>query len=208
MATSDQRPPNAKDCGPAEDALPLQGIHHCYPDKNGADPDFYVRHPGLVPAGASPLHGNRDANVSAGFNMGLLLLPYVMDYGNRALGMTRRRAYPVVFHSFASHYDRAYATASISYWVPQNDKYFPSFIIFLCQVKPFAGYRWNVYAAKRWLTFAQNQADKLGGQRSTTADVALGFASSWIDATRKLWEELTVERFPYDPPALVSYWKT
>ena len=201
-------PPGAEPCDPGPDTIPLPGSHDCYPDKNGSGNSFYYRHPGLVPAGASPLHGNRDPNVSHGFNYGMVLLPYSIDYGRQPRMMTRRRAYPVIFHAFASHYDRNYALRSITAFVPPNDKYLPKFMLYIIGIKPFAGYRWHVDAARRWLTYADSVANALAGPRSVPTATALGYGASWIEATRPLWETLTIERWPYSSTDFVRYWET
>lgn len=199
-------PSNARACEPHHDTLVLNGAHLCYPDKNGADPWYYAQRPGTVPPGASPTHGNRPTTVTRGWNVGLLLLPYCRDYRDHPAPMTRRRAYPVIFHAFPHPADRTYALQTVTHFVPPSDVYAPKFMLHIITLPPFAGWRWHIDAARRWLDYAEAIGNSLGAPRSADLETATAHANAWIAAVKPYWQQLTIERFPYDASNLVRYW--
>lgn len=200
-------PTPAHPCDPTNAGADLPGAHHC-PGSDGR-PDL---HPWFTrPGEATTRHSAEDPRVklhiSLGFNFGLVLLPYCRDWGEIHGIMTRRKAYPTIFHSFALATDRGYALASIPAFVSIKDTYFPRFVLYLLTVKPFAGYRWQAKPAQLWLTYAQAKADAQGAQGSLNAEDTVRAAIAWCGEVRGYWDILTNERFPYSAPDLLRYWR-
>lgn len=194
-------------CGPR--ALPdgLQGFQNCPTGDGALDPSWFWQNPGKPLPGATESDSPRPPDVSRGFNFGLLLLPYVRDWGSPLGVLRRRKAYATIMHSFAVRTDRAYALGSIEWFKSKGDNYEAKFIAYLITAAPFAGYRWHAALLLKWQDFAQAKADELGAAASLDADAALDAAIAWCTSdVRAVWELSTRERWPWSAPDLVGYW--
>lgn len=196
----------SESCRAAGSADDVPGVDRCYGGDGATDPDPQLKRPGR-PVGRDSFGDRlRGPAVSEGFNFGLLLLPYVLDHGDRLGIMTRKKAYVTILHAWARAEDRRYALACVEAFVSKRDGGRRAFLDFLCGVPPFAGYRWDAGPMERWQKHATAQASALGGEKTLDPAAAAAAAIAWCDAVRGLWEQLTVERFPYSPPDLVEYW--
>lgn len=194
---------NCRHGGSADD---VPGVDRCYGTNGATDPDPQLKHPGR-PIGRNSFGDRlRGPNVSDAFNFGLLLLPYVLDHGDKLGIMTRKKAYVTILHSWARASDRSYALRCVEAFVSKRDGGRSAFLDYLCEAPPFAGYRWSAVPLLRWQAFARSQASALGPEKSLEPAAAAAAAIAWCDAVRGEWGALTVERFPYSPPDLVGYW--
>lgn len=194
-------------CGPR--ALPdgLPGFQNCPTGAAALDPSWYWQNPGKIAPGTPPDRSPRPRDVSRGFNFGLVLLPYVRDWGSPLGILRRRKAYPTILHSFAVPADRAYALGTVEWFKSHSDNYEAKFVAYLITARPFAGYRWSAQLLLQWCDLAQERADALGAPKTLTADAALTAAIEWCTGdVRAAWALRTRERFPYSAPDLVAYW--
>jgi hypothetical protein len=194
-------------CDVEESDRDLPGFHHCPGITPGVDFSFYFNHPGESRTHNSTTDPRETFQISSGFNFGVILLPYVRDWGVSHAIMTRRKAYPTILHSFARNHDRGFALSHIQAFVSRRDNNLPTMILYLIIIPPFAGYRWNAHALRKWLDYAQAQAESIGQPASLSGSGAAAAATAWCEAVRGYWATLTVERFPYSAPDLVKYWR-
>lgn len=202
MAASDQ----SQACRAAGAADDVPGLDRCYGEKGKPDGDPQLKRPGR-PVGRDSFGDQlRGPSVSEGFNFGLLLLPYVLDWGDKLGIMTRKRAYVSILHAHARHQDRSYALRCVEAFVSKRDGGQSPFLDYLSEAPPFAGYRWDAPSLLKWQTFAKGKASAFGATKSLDPPAAAEAAIAWCDAVRGFWDQLTIERFPYSPPDLVGYW--
>jgi hypothetical protein len=197
-------PTEACQAGGAADDIP--GKSKCYGPGGSPDRDPQLQHPGKSLSANSFGNLLRGLNVSDGFNFGHILLPYILDHGDRLGIMTRKKAYVTILHSWARVSDRSYALACVSAFVSRRDRNHVPFLDYLCTAPPFAGYRWDAVPMQRWQNRAVAMASALGARESLDPDAAAAAAVAWCADVVGHWQSLTVERFPYSPPDLVSYW--
>lgn len=191
--------------GGAADDIP--GVSKCYGPDGSPDRDPQLQRPGR-PLGPDSFGDRlRGENVSRGFNFGMLLLPYLLDHGDKLGIMTRKKAYVTILHAWARDVDRSYALACVNAFVSKRDTGRQAFLDYLCEAPPFAGYRWDAGPMERWQKHAVAKASGLGAEKSLDPLAAAEAAITWCGEVAGLWETLTVERFPYAPADLVGYWK-
>lgn len=194
-------------CPAAHEESHVPGKHLCSTDKPRTDLSPWFRHPGSA---AASIHGplfRRENNLSDGFNFGLILLPYINDWGEAQAAITMRKAAVTALKAFPRAADRSYCFGTARHFAPRNSALPPPLWTYLINVPPFVGWTWFAGPLKRWLEYAQQKADALGAPDSLLADVAVKNAIQWCHDVQQAFETLSRERFPYSPPDLVRYWR-
>lgn len=194
-------------CPESAEESKLPGAHLCAPEEGRPDLAWWFRRPGSPnPTRDNPLL-RANKQLSDGLNFGLILLPYVTDWGNTVGAVTMRKAAVTALKAFPRAADRNYCFGTAANFVAKNDQVPPPLWSYLIRQPPFVGWRWHASPLKRWLTFAQAVADRLGAPDSLLADVAVKNACQWCHDVKEPFEFLSNERFPYSPPDLVLYWR-
>lgn len=194
-------------CGADFAALGPPGRHACSSDPPQADPSYFYEHPGRPPLKHTGAPLVRPAGLSDGYGYGMMLLPYVLDWGDCLGRILRKKAYPTIFHSFPRAVDRQWALYYLDGFAWPSDQFYPPLTIYLLNAPPFGGFTWDAELLCKWLEFANNTAAGLGAQRSLGAELAAVAATTWCSNVRGCWETLTRERFPYDTASMVDYWR-
>lgn len=183
-----------------------QHIHTCGTWGKATEPPWWYTHPGSVnPYTIGPQRFAESYNVTPGLGFGALLLPYVLDWGDKLGIMRRTKAYVTALKCYPNPSDRIFAFAHSRYFCGQKDIFTEKFWDYLIGLRPFAGWRWHADALQTWMKFAKDTAHALGAQQSL-GSVAAGEASTaWCLAVEPEWRRLTIEHFPYAPRDIFRY---
>lgn len=178
----------------------------CHDDKGASDVSRTYQHPGRPLPRPPESPALPDDGHTPGMGFGAILMPYCVDWGDTVGIIRRKKAHATIFHAWPRAADRNFALKHVTDFAAPSDKYHPPFILYLITAPPFAGWRWFPEAALRWLEYAQTIAGTLGEPRTLTPANAVQTGSAWCDAVRALWEDSTVEHFPYDGKDLANFW--
>jgi hypothetical protein len=195
-------------CGPGRTGNDLDGYHVCPAGSGSPDFSFFFRHPGKPHPNSPNAKPDRLPWLSRGFNFGVILLPYVRDWGSPLGVMRRKKALVTILHSFNRHQDRAYALTACEAFIPKTDSFHQPLIEYLITAPPFAGYTWNAGPLRDWCRLAQARADALGAPNSLTHAAAIEAAAAWcLGDSRAVFELYSIETFPWSATDLLEYWR-
>jgi len=168
----------------------------------------WMQHPGQLDPrnrGSFPPPASFTATANLGF--GCLLLPYILDWGDRVGLMTKKKAYVSVLKAYPAQSDRTYALSTVNVFCSPKDRFTDNFYEFLCRTQPFAGWRWHAGPLQAWMRFAKGQANHLGAAGSLDPTTAMQAALDWCAAVVEEWKLSTIEHFPYGPRDMNRYWQ-
>jgi hypothetical protein len=140
------------------------------------------------------------------YGFGMFLPEYLRDWGDCVKRVDRKRAHATILRAFPDPHDRELALSHLARFAYPDDNCTSDFIHFLARLPPHVGYRWLPERLKDWLSAVDTDASCMGGAGKSTRGDAKAFAADWLERARPLWEDSTVEPWPYDLALLLGYW--
>lgn len=194
-------------CRPDPPEIGPPAFHTCYGP--GGNEDTTNPFAG-DPADPATFRGPRDyagTNALERWGFGMMLLPYLLDWGDCAKRIDRQRAEVTILRAFAHSEDRRLALRHlIRFTWPHDDETTPM-ELWLLQHPEHVGFRWHPQPLKRWYDFATTGPDAALPPEGIGGPAAIAAANTWIARVRPLWLELTTEPFPYDSASMAGFWE-
>ncbi len=154
--------------------------------------------------------GGRDYSkhgTTPGFNAGMALLPYVVDWGDYLGRITRRRMHASILKAWPRAPDRLTALVNTPRYVDKFDTCIPPITGALIAAEPFAGWKWDPWALRTWLDLVEIDPGCQKNNAAPTADAAVAAAVAWLTRAEKQWSRFTGETFPYTIRDVYDVWK-
>lgn len=182
-------------------------FHTCHPDpgrERTTDPFKGVAGDPTTQRGPQD-YGTTRALDRWGF--GMILLPYLLDWGDCVKQIDRQKAEVTTLRAFAHSEDRRLAMRHLDRFTwPRDDETTPM-EMWLLQHPEHVGFRWHPIPLKRWYDFATTGTDAALPPEGIGATAAIAAANTWIARVQPLWLELTTEPFPYDSASMAGFWE-
>jgi len=178
----------------------------CYADIYPDFPSDWAAFP--PPDKAQPPGGSDYTQFGAtpGFGIGMMLVHYLLDWGDCVARITRRRSVPTIMKAWPTHRDRRLAHLFLTRYTWKGDEETPPFRLFLLSLPAFVGYTWDASLLLKWLDIVETAANDIAAPASLPPGEAAAAAGAWLAFAKTLFEAWSIERFPFDLSSLTSWY--